>query len=452
MKIIIAGAGRVGGTLAEVLTKEGHNVAVIDRDSDTINRISVAADVICIEGSATDPEALMEAEAESADLLIAATEKDEINMVSSIIAKKMGTDYVIARVRDPEYLGKTQFLQDAFGISLFVNPEHECAKEISRILRFPSAARVDSFSKGSIEIVEHKVAAGGKLDGTEIKSFSKISPAKVLVSLVEREGEIIIPNGSLVLKADDRLSITGTPNDLRRFFIDIGAYKKPVKSVIIMGGGRVSVYLANILAESGIAVSIIEESRERCEELCELLPDARIICGNASKSGVLLEENLKEKDAFIALTKDDSNNIVTALYSHNCGVAKTIIMVNHDHFVETLQDTALDCVVAPKDIVCQHIIRYVRGISNSEGFNTIETLYKLADGKAEAIEFRIEEGAELIGKPLRDVSIKDGVLIAAIIRNNKSIIPDGSTVLQSGDRAIVVTEAGWLEDINDIVV
>lgn len=452
MKIVISGYGRIGGALAEVLCQEGHDVSVIDTDGETIEHASGETDVICILGSATDPDVLREAGAEQADLLIAATQKDEVNMVCSIAAKKLGTKHVIARVRDPQYLGKTGFLQEAFGISILVNPEYECAKEISRVLRFPGAARVDTFSRGSIEIAEHSVPENSPLEGMALKDLSVRFGAKILVGLVERDGEAIIPNGVFVIRQGDRLSLTGTASELRKFFYSIGAYKKPVRSVIIMGGGRISVYLTRLLAESGIRVSVIEENRERCEELCELLPEARVICGDAARSSVLLEENIQDKDAFAALTEDDGNNIITSIYARNLGVWKTVIQVNHEHFAEMLDYSDQDYLITPKDVVVQIITRYVRAISNSAGNSTMETLYKLGAGDAEAVEFTVDETVPFTGIKLRDLHLKPDVLITAIIRGNKSIIPDGSAEILPGDHVVVVAAAGWLKTINDIAV
>lgn len=450
MKIIIAGAGRIGGTLAEVLCDEGHDITVIDNDPDTIEHISVDADVICILGSATDSDVLSEAGAEKADLLIAATQSDEVNLVCGISSKKLGTKHVIARVRDPQYLGKAEFLQNTFGITLAVNPELECAKEISRILRFPGASRVDSFSKGSAEIVEHRITAGGPLDGLALKDLYPKFGAKILISLVERNGDAVIPNGQFVLKGEDRLSITGAPNELKKFFTATGAYKKPVKTVIIMGGGRISVYLSRILCDSGMSVSVIEIDRDRCDDLCQLLPDVRIIFGDATKSDVLLEEKVGSSDAFVALTGDDGKNIITSMYASSCGAGKTIVKVNHEHFAGMIYESPLSSIIVPKDVVTEQIIKYVRALSNSSESSSIETLYKLADGSAEAIEFRIPEDSVLTGIPLKDLKLKKDVLIAGITRENKFIVPDGSSVIYPGDNAVVVTASGWLKEFDEI--
>ena len=450
MKIIIAGAGRIGSSLAEVLSQEGHDITIIDRDEETISHVSNDIDVICLEGNATNPDVLTEAGAKDADLLIAATEQDEVNMVCGISARKLGTKHVVARVRDTEYLGKTEFLREALGISLLVNPEFSCAKEISRILRFPSASRIDAFSKGSLEIVEHKVAPGGQLDGVPLKDLQKISGAKVLVSLAEREGKAIIPKGDFTVKGGDMLSITGISSELRRFFMAVGAYKRPVRNVMITGGGRISVYLARILQENGISATVIEEDRKRCEKLCELIPDAKIICGKASKSDVLLEEGIRTTDGFVALLGDDGDNIITSIYARHCTDGKIVTCINHEHFAEILGDKELDSIVIPKKIIVQQITRYVRAMSNSMG-SSMETLYKLADGKAEALEFRVTTEAKCIGVPIRELRLKPNVLIAAVIRGGKSIIPDGSTEIKAGDHAVIVTEAGWLETIDGIM-
>ena len=450
MKIIIAGAGRIGGSLAEVLSKDGHEITVIDRDSETIEHVSNDIDVICIEGSATNPDVLSEAGAADAELIIAATEQDEVNMVCGISARKLGTDHVVARVRDTEYLGKTEFFREALGISQIVNPEYECAKEISRILRFPSAARVDAFSKGSVEIVEHRVMPGGRLVGVPLRDLQKIFGAKVLVSLAERNGEAIIPKGDFVIQGDDVLSITGASREVRKFFMAADAYIRPVKDVMVMGGGRTAVYLARILQENGIGVCLIEESRSRCEELCELLPEARIICGDASRSDVLLEEGIMEADGFVALARDDGDNIITSIYAKHCGVAKIVTRINHEHFTEIFEDRELDSIVIPKKIIVQQITRYVRAMSNSAG-SSMETLYKLADGKAEALEFRVTEGAKCIGIPIRNMDLKPNVLLAAVIRGGKCIVPDGNTEIHAHDHVVIVAETDEVETINDIM-
>ena len=450
MKIIIAGAGKVGRSVAELLAQEGHDITIIDHDPDTIQNVSNDLDVICVEGSATNPETLREAGAAHADLLLAATEQDETNMICGISARKLGTSHVIARVRDPEYLHQTEFLREALGLSVIVNPEYECAKEISRTLRFPGAVRVDAFSKGSVEIVEHRIPAGGKLEGVALKELVQRFGAKVLVGVVERKGEGLIPNGNFVLKAGDRLSVTGDTRELRRFFAAIGEYKRPVRRVMVVGGGRVAVYLTRMLQESGLHVTVVERDRERCEALCDLIPEAHVVCGDATRSDVLQEDGIATTDAFVAVTGDDEDNIITALYAKNRGVDKVIVKVNRDYLSEIIENVGLSSVVSPKDIVAQQLARYVRAMSNSMG-GSMETLYRLADGKVEAMEFKVSADSACVDIPLKDLKLKPNILISAIIRGSKSIIPDGSSRIQPGDHAVIVAPAGKIGNMDAIL-
>ena len=450
MKIVIAGSGKVGRSVAALLSEEGNDVTVIDQDAETITSISNDLDVICVEGNAADPESLRGAGVGSADLLLAATEKDEVNMVCGIVGRKLGAKNVIARIRDPQYLHQVQFLREALGLNQIVNPEYECAKEISRILRFPGASRVDSFSKGSVEIAEHRVYEKSVLNGLVLKDLSTRFGARVLIALVERNGSALIPNGDTILQTGDRLSITGAAKELRRFFVAIGEYKRPVHHVIIMGGGRTAVYLTRLLEENGIDVTVVERDRDRCELLCDLIPQAHIVCGDATYSDVLQEDGIATADGFVALTGDDGNNIITSLYANSCQVQKVITKVNHEHFADILNNSGLDSIVSPKEIVAQQLARYVRALGNSEG-SSVETLYRLVDGKVEVLEFLVRKDSACTRVPLRDLKLRENILISALIRGTKSIIPDGNTIIQPGDHAIVVTAAGRLRNLDEIL-
>lgn len=450
MKIIIAGAGKIGFSVASILSDEGHDITVIDNNPSTINNLSNNLDVICIEGSATNSETLREAGAADADLIMAAMRSDEMNMVCGISARKLGTRHVIARIRDTGYLRQTEFLREALGLSVIVNPELECAREISRILRFPSAIRVDAFSKGSAEIIEHRVIPGSKLDGMQLKDMLSAFNSKVLIGVVERGGEALIPNGNFTLQAGDLFSATGDTRELRRFFTAAGQYRKPVRSVMIMGGGRIAVHLSRLLQDVGISVTIVEADRQRCDELCDLLPDARIIYGDATRGDILLEEGLKAADAFVALTGDDGDNIITSLYAKRCGVGKIVVKVNREYYSDILESSGLDSVVTPKTLISQQLARYVRAMSNSVG-SSMETLYRLAEGKVEALEFKVAEGAACVGVPLKTLRLKPNILISAIVRGNRTIIPDGETVISPGDHAVIVTRSGWLKNLDSIV-
>lgn len=450
MKILIAGGGKVGYSVAETLSAEGHDITVIDRDPEVIEHVSNTLDVICVLGAATNHETLREAGAAQADLLLAATEQDEVNMVCGITARKLGTRHVAARVRDPEYLHQTAFLQEALGLSLIINPEYECAREISRILRFPSASRVDTFSKGSVEIVEYRVPEGSGLHGMSLKELPRAFGARVLVVVVERGGEALIPNGDFVLRSGDVLSLSGSGHELRKFFEAIGQYRRPVKNLMIMGGGRIAVYLTRMMEESGISVTVVERDEERCEQLCDLIPHASVICGDATRSDVLAEEGIARADAFAALTGEDGDNIIISMYARRCQVPKIVTKVNREHFSEILENAGLDSVVTPKELVAQQLTRYVRALDNSRG-GGMETLHRLADGKAEALEFRVGEDSKLAGVQLKDLKLKKNVLIGAVIRGGKNVIPNGLTVLQPGDHAVIVTAAGRLTGLDQIL-
>ncbi|MBQ5976573.1 MAG: Trk system potassium transporter TrkA [Oscillospiraceae bacterium] len=450
MKILIAGGGKVGYSVAETLSAEGHDITVIDRDPEVIEHVSNTLDVICVLGAATNHETLREAGAAQADLLLAATEQDEVNMVCGITARKLGTRHVAARVRDPEYLHQTAFLQEALGLSLIINPEYECAREISRILRFPSASRVDTFSKGSVEIVEYRVPEGSRLHGMSLKELPRAFGARVLVVVLERGGEALIPNGDFVLRSGDVLSLSGSGHELRKFFEAIGQYRRPVKNLMIMGGGRIAVYLTRMMEDSGISVTVVERDEERCEKLCDLIPHASVICGDATRSDVLVEEGIARADAFAALTGEDGDNIIISMYARSSGVPKIVTKVNREHFSGILESAGLESVVTPKELVAQQLTRYVRALDNSRG-GGMETLHRLADGKAEALEFRVGEDSKLAGTQLKDLKLKKNVLIGAVIRGGRSIIPNGLTALQPGDHAVIVTAAGRLTGLDQIL-
>ena len=450
MKIVVAGAGKIGHTVCRVLAEEGHDLTVIDQDPETINLVANDVDVITVEGNAADPELLREAGVEDAELFLAVTEKDEINMVCGAAAHHLGAKHVIARIRDPLYLHQTRFLREAMGLSQIVNPEYECAAEIARILRFPGASRVDTFAGGRVEIAEHRIPASGQLDGMPVRDFGQRFRSKVLIALIERDGEPLIPNGNTVLQAGDRLSVTGTAGELRRFFVAIGEYKKPVRRVMIMGGGKLSIYLTRILLENNIDVTVVERDRAVCDELCDAIPKAHIVCGDATHSDVLQEDGIAATDGFVALTGDDGDNIITSLYARSCEVSKVITKVNREHFIDILWQSGLDSIVSPKDIVAQQLARYVRAIGNSAG-SVVETLYRLVDGKVEVLEFLVQKDSACVGIPLRDLPLRPQVLISAVIRKSRTLLPDGNTVIQPGDRAIVVTAAGKLTDLDGIL-
>lgn len=450
MKVIVVGCGKIGRAVSDALDREGHDITVIERDAGRMTQVANSMDIICVHGSGSNPETLSEAGAAEAELLLAATDSDELNMVSAIAAHKLGTKHVVARIRDTEYLDQTDFLRESLGLDMVVNPEYECAKEISRILRFPSAVRVDTFSKGSVEIVEHKVALGSRLDGMMLRDIASSIGAKVLVALVERGEEAFIPNGDFVIREGDTLSISGNPTEMRKFFVAIGQYRKSIKTAMLVGGGRTSVYLARLLIAAGIRVKIIDRHMERCRTLAELVPKADICCGDGTRSYLLTEEGIRSTDALVALTGDDGDNVIASLFAKKCGVGKIVTRINRSNTADILENTGLDTLVSMRETVAQHMLRYVRALDNTTG-SSMETLLKFADGKVEAIEFKVREGARCTGIPLKSLKLRKGILISAVIRGNVSLIPDGNTEIRPGDHAVIVTAAGKLTDIDDIV-
>ena len=450
MKIIIAGAGRVGIRIAQNLEAEGHDITLIDRDPETIDSASNELDIICCLGSATNLETLNEAGAKLADILIAATDSDEANMICALAARRLGTQYTVARIRDPEYLPQGEFLREAIGLSVIINPEYECAREISRVLRFPNAVRVEYFSAGSAEILDYRVPEGSPMNGLSLRECGRRFGAKVLITTVERGNAVSIPNGDFILCTGDKLSMMGEDREIRRLLTAVGQYGNRIKNVLIMGGSRTSVYLARLLQENGVSVTVLERSRTRCDELCDLIPHASIICGDGTRDEILLEEGIRGADAFVALTSDDGDNIVTAMYAKRCGVPKAVVKVEHRHFSDML-DGGTDTMVIPQEIVSQQIVGFVRATANSAGLGSIETIHKLAGNRIEAVEFKVSDGAKCIGIPLSELRVPKGVLISAITRGEKTLIPDGRTVIESGDHVVVVAPAGMLKDINDIM-
>lgn len=450
MKILIAGAGKVGAAVAGLLSDEGHDITIIDRSAERIDTLSNNLDVICVQGSATDAETLTEAGAGDADLVVAATRNDEINMVCGISARKLGTRHVVARIRDTAYINQLEFLREALGLDTVINPELECAREISRILRFPTAIFVDLFSNGRVEMIKHRISADSRLNGRQLKELPSAFGAKVLVGLVGHKTEAIIPNGDYQLAAGDLISVLGSAGELRKFFVATGEFKKPVRSVMIMGGGRIAVYLAKLLMEAGIKVSVVEKDRERCDELCDALPNAAIIHADATRGDVLREEGLDRADAFVALTGDDGSNIITSMYAKSCNVGKIVVKVNQDYYSDILTGAGLDSVVTPRMLVSQQLARYVRAMSNSEG-SSMETLYQLAEGRVEAMEFKVEAGSLCLGRPLKNLTIKKNTIVAAIVRGKHTIIPDGNTEIHPGDHVVIIAMAGKVKSLDSII-
>lgn len=450
MQIIIVGCGKVGLTLAEQLTGEGHNLVLIDPDSSKIQEAVENFDVMGIVGNGSSFNVLSEADVDHTDLLIAVTGSDELNLLCCLIARKTGHCQTIARVRNPLYSKEIAFIKEQLGISMIINPELAAATEISRILRFPSANRIDRFAKGKVELVKFRIRPEFKLDGYKVADIFSRLRFDVLVCAVERGEEVAIPNGDFVLRANDVISIMATPQDSMGLFSRIGVKTNQVKNCMIVGGGTIGYYLAKQLTEMNIKVHLIEANKERCDQLTELLPEATIIHGDATDKQLLTEEGLEQAESFVCLTNLDEENLFLALYAKKHSKAKLIAKVNRITFDDIIDELDIDSIIYPKYITADHITRYVRAMQNSIGSN-VETLYRILDNRAEALEFIVREESEVTNIPLSDLNTRDNLLISCIMRNGTIRIPRGQDSIQVGDTVVVVTTAKALNDIRDIV-
>ena len=450
MKIIVVGCGKVGAALIAQLSQEGHDISVIDVDSGVVTDISNNYDVLGLVGNGASHAVQMEAGIETADLLIAATDSDELNLLCCLIAKKAGGCNTIARVRNPVYNGEIGFIKEELGLSLTVNPEMAAATEAARVLRFPSAVQIETFAKGRVEIVKVRIPEGSVLDNCPLAQIHKRTGTDVLICTVERGGQVEIPNGAFVLKAGDVISIVASKQNTRDFVSRIGLKSRRVRDCMIIGGGKIAFYLAQQLIESGIRVKIIEKDRDRCEELCAALPKAVIINADAANQRILMEEGVRECESFVTLTGMDEENLFLSLFAQECSKAKVITKVDRLDFDEIIKRLDLGTLVHPKNITADYIIRYVRAMQNSIGSN-VESLYKIIENKVEALEFKIQPDSPVVGIPLSQLKVKPGVLIACITTDGKTAIPNGNSVIKEGDSVVVVTSHLGFGDIRDIL-
>lgn len=451
MKIVIVGDGKVGSKIAAGLSEEGHDIIIIDNNPKVLANSDNTMDIICVEGNGATVKVQEMAGVADADVLIAATSADEVNMLCCLLGKKLGVPNTIARVRDPEYYAQMHILKEELGLSMAVNPELAAAAEISRVLRFPSALMIEPFARGRVELVEFKMREGNPLDGVYLKDIPQKFQVKVLICAVQRGDEITIPSGEFVLKAGDKIHVTATHLEIARFFRKIGIFKDSARSVMIIGGGKVAYYLAKELTTIHMKVKIIEKELDLCEYLCEVLPDAIIIHGDGTDRELLQEEGLEDTDALVSLTGMDEENIVVALYAKAKGVQKTIAKVNKISFHEILDKLDIDSIISPKTIAANEIVRYVRTLQNSLGSSNVETLYRFINDEVEAVEFKVSEESKVVNVPLKDLETKNELLIATIIRRARVIIPGGNDTIQKGDNVIVVTTDRHLTDLRDIL-
>ena len=452
MRIIIVGIGKVGLELTQQLSGE-NQVTVIDADPQLIDNIINIYDVMGVCGNGASYEVQKEAAAQRAELLIATTSSDEINILSCLVAKKLGIAHTIARVRNPEYEKQLRFMRGELGLSMAINPEKAAAREIARVLRFPTAIKVESFSKGRLELVEYRVKEGSALDGVQLLNLYKSLRVRVLICAVNRKGETIIPSGDFVLQAGDKIYLTSSSDQLAQFFRQLGVFRSRATSVMIVGASKVCYYLASELLDMGMSVKIIDQSEQRCIHMGERLPRALLIVGDGADSELLREEGIDQTDAFVAITGMDEANILMAMsaakQARDC---KVVAKINRKSLVDLVSNESMvDSVISAGTVTTELIVQYVRAMQSASGAK-IKTLHRLVDGAVEALEFGVPSDAPFVGVPLKDLKLKSGILLAGIVRQNgKIVIPSGGDALNAYDDVIVVTTRTTLQDIRDIL-
>ena len=451
MKIVIIGDGKVGYKLAKQLSSEKYDIILIDNSEERVRKSIERMDVFCVAGEGGSVEVQQRADVPHADLVIACTSTDECNMLSCLIARRLGARHTIARVRNPIYYKQIDFLKKDLHLSMVVNPELIVAGDITRLLLFPDASKVETFVKGRVELVEFPIHCG-KLEGLSLSELYARFQVQVLVCAVESGETVLIPDGDYILKAGDKLHIAASHQNMEQFFKKIALRKEKIKNAMICGGGRVAYYLASQLCNLGMNVKIIERNRERCEELCELLPKATIINGDATEHDLLIEEGIEKTDAFIALTGMDEENIIMSLFASKQSVSKVIVKINEDRRAMMIDELGLDSIVSAKTATADAILGYVRARRNSQCSANVETMYQLLDGRVEALEFIIKSENAYTGVPLKDLNLKVNNIIACIARGRKIIIPNGDDSIQVGDSVVIITMTKQIRDLDDILV
>ena len=450
MNIIIAGGGKVGENLTRMLTNEGHNITLIDTNSRVLQSIQEQYDIMYVHGNSAAMEHLLQAGVKDADLLIAATNADEVNLLCCTTAHGLNPKlHTIARIRNPEYTEQIYTMRDVFGLSLLINPEKQAAMEIERLLRYPGFLKRDSFAKGRTEIVELRVDASSKLCNVALFDMNAIVKCRVLVCAVLRDGNTIAPKGNFVLREGDRIFVTAPTENLTTLLKNLGIITRRVRSCILCGGGRVSYYLASMLQSHGIGVRLIEQNYDQCQVLAEELPGADIICGDGTDQTLLDSEGLSEADALVSLTGLDELNMIISLYARSKNVPQVITKLSRVENRRMIDSLKLGSVVCPKELCCNTIARYVRAMDNQSG--AAISVHAIADGQAEAVEFHVDDTTRFCNTPLKDIKLKDNVLLVSITRGAKTEIPSGLSQFRKGDTIVVVTSGrGSIRQLNDI--
>ena len=451
MKIVIIGAGSVGSAICVQLASEGHDLTIVDKNQAILTELSNTCDVFGVVGNGADVSVLRRAGADRADLLIAVTSGDEINILSCAAARKLGTNHTIARVRNPEYSGLMQLMKSEMNLSLTINPELAVAKQIYRMLRSPSAAKVDTFCHGRVELAEFVVSADSMLCGSTLNDLRTKLNVRFLVCSVLRDGQAYIPSGHFRIEAGDVVCVTAPEDDLPLFFKAIGIYRDPVRNVLIVGGGRITYYLQSMLQRGKIKSTVIERDKSLCRELAEQFT-CTVICDNGTKQELLREEGLEETDAFLALSAVDEENAIVSMYAKTVACGKIVTNISTMSYIDLFKGVGLESIVSPQSATATDIIRYVRSMANAHEASEIESLHRFMENRVEALEFNVKKNIEGITDiPLKQLRPRAGVLIACIVRRDRVIIPSGDDEIRSGDAVIVVTTHGQLKGLGGIL-
>ena len=450
MKIIIIGSGKVGFTLAKQLSGENHDLVLIDQRAEAMQVADNTLDILCLEGSGASIQILLEAGVRSADLVISVTGSDELNIVCCLIAKKLGARHTVARIRSPEYFREANLLKQEVGLNMIINPEYAAAQEISRLLRVPSAFSVETFARGLVELIGFPILESDGLAGLSLFEYNKRRSNGVLMCAVIRGSEVYVPNGRFVPQVGDKAYVIGSQREIARFFHTLGRDGNRIRAITVLGGSKIATYLTWAVEKVGMKVRIVEQDPVKCLSLSEKLPDSMILQGDGTDSAVIDAEGLLDTDAFIALTNRDEENLLMAMTAQRHGVKKVIAKMSRPNYIDMMRESGVDSIISPKDITANQISAYVRAMARSEG-SAVENLYKPLGGAIEAVEFTATATTRFLDTPLKDLRLKPGMLVAAIAREGKIIIPDGSTSIRAGDKVIVMAKSIFLQDLDEIL-
>lgn len=449
MKIVIIGLGTIGRTILKSLSGEDHTITIIDESKDVIESLIEKYDVFGVVGNGACMDIQKEANVEDADLVIALTRNDELNVFACLVSKRLGVKNTVARVRNPAYRKQITEMKDDLGISMVVNPERETANEIFNMINLPSVARIEHFAEGKVLLVEVIAEKGCSLIGESLISLGKILTSRVLICAVQRRGRVFIPSGNFTIEEGDKIHFTADVKNLGDFLSEVNLARSPLKNIMIVGGGRIGFYLADALSKKKYKVKLIEEDAAKAEELAESLPGVTVSCGNGTQHDLLLEEGIEAMDAFVALMDNDEENIIVSMFANRKNIKKTITKIHIDDLFGMLDELGIKNNVSPKDIVASRIISYVRALANSRGSNVL-TLYQLVNNQVEALEFAAKKQERIYDKPLKDLRIKKNCLLACIIRGNEVIVPNGDSRIKLGDNVVVVTTHKNFDDLTDV--